>query len=174
MDTDQLELTQPAPGSPLQEMALDLPPPPASYPRKNLAYVEVPRSRRKRPRAPSVIPPAGSDSESDNEPPRRTSDSESDNEPPRRTLVLDESHPKFLLKAEKYLLAVPGNDDWKFLLSRYLEFEKLVPQVALSNFCSSCRSSRMIRPEGRSTPSLVPTKSVGGSAMVAVTSRRYP
>jgi len=99
-------------------MAHDLPPPSASYPRKNFVYVEVPLSRRKRLRAPSVTSSV-------------SSDSESDNEFPRRTLILDESHPKFLLNAEKYLLAVPGNDDWKELLSRYVEFEKLAPQVSV-------------------------------------------
>ena len=43
---------------------------------------------------------------------------------------LEESDPTFLVKAEEYLRAVPGNSSWKELLARYVRFERLVPSVS--------------------------------------------
>ena len=44
--------------------------------------------------------------------------------------ALDERHPKFLRDAKEFLLGVPGDDDWRSLLARYVEFEGLAPQVS--------------------------------------------
>lgn len=115
---------QSVPRTPLRETVSDSPPPPASYPLKNLVYVLLPHCR-KRPLASTAL---SSD----------TSDSESTNDHPHSTWVQDKSHLSFLLNAQDYLINVPRDSTWKELLSKYVEFEKLGPLVSIfQNFSFS-------------------------------------
>ena len=56
-------------------------------------------------------------------------DDNDNDEPPHHAWVLDEQHPEFLHVGEKYLLGIPGGNDWSQLLLRYVEFEGLAPKV---------------------------------------------
>ena len=117
----------PAPELPFQEMAQDSSPaqdslpPPVSRSRMVLAYVAVPSSRLNQLRASTNTQ-------------LETSNPGSDNSLPRRTQVLEGSYPAFFPQAQSFLLTILGGGDWKVLLSRYAEFEKLAPQVRIFQF----------------------------------------
>jgi hypothetical protein len=59
------------------------------------------------------------------------SDSETNDDSSQHAWVLDSSHPKVLLDAWGFFLAVPGGGSWKEILSQYVKFERLVPQVSI-------------------------------------------
>ena len=58
------------------------------------------------------------------------SDSETDKCKDLGIWVFNKQHPTFLLEAKNFLADVPGDGDWWTLLSRYIEFKGLVPDVS--------------------------------------------
>jgi len=106
-------LTQKSPS--LEGLADTLPP---LTPRRRtlLAFVEVPPRPKKRP-----LLSSDTSEECDS---RINSGCDDPN-----VWNLGDRHPTFLHDAEEFFLGVPGDDDWWTLLSRYVEFEGLAPQV---------------------------------------------
>lgn len=87
-------------------------------PRMRLAYVDVPPRSEKRP-----FPSSDTSSEECN-----SGINSGHNDPDVWTL--DDRHPAFLHDAKDFFLGVRGDDDWWTLLSRYVEFEGLAPEVS--------------------------------------------
>ena len=88
----------------------------STHPPLCFTYITVPLSSHKR-RLPDITLE------------EEESDSKTDEHKDLGIWVLNEQHPRFLLEAKNFLADVPGDGDWQTLLSRYIKFKGLVPNV---------------------------------------------
>lgn len=99
--------------------------------------VSSPRAPGSRPcLAPVAVPPHHRGLLVTDDPASATSDSTPSIHNDVNAIVLDDRHPTFLHNAEEFLVNVSEGGDWKVLLSRYVEFERLASQVSFLSSAS--------------------------------------